>query len=1015
MRKTGHSRILSFLMALLLVFSLCIPTFAADQSDGSTVAAASDQERSKAGGSDLQYGYDETPASQVSVWVTINSDGLPIIGSSDDNSILAHTKVTVPYFDLENYGLQKFNRYGTDGGKGPYTDKDLIRRPTLLHLYLYLLEHYYMGLPWDECGKGTSGVLEYEQETVIHNMLGDEAYVGNLKALNITGSPTSLYCQQFWGHDENLMYYRNHVFPLMEKGWGSTADYILLSDDDTIDVAMFSDWNFWSDGGAFACFNEDSYEGKCGEEIEFRTLKYETRAVENGGAEEFLPVSTLNVALYDEDYQQLQTVSGENGVYHLTLPEKAGTYYLLGLDPKAGTPDARFACATAKVTVTGTPYAGCLFDSMKSDLSEATLTDFTSGTCFIDHFSSPGEFPYYKVKIPKDTTTVTIHYPAGAVEELQSMCALFDPESGDVSWDYSEGSDYTFTVEEADDGGSNVIVPAAFLIENDLGIALESGSDYYYFNTFGFEYGDFGGKVPVTNVTVMPDSVELNVGDTVQLEATVEPEDADNKIVSWRSSAFDIAEVSKTGLVKAKEQGTADITVKTQDGDKTAVCKVKVVDPGRPPVNSEDGYFEISTAEEFLWFAHSVNKGNETINARLMKDIDLAPVCSPTAGSWEPIGNQMKFRSYQGTFDGQGHTISNLYISEMVPNVSSGENYDRALFGQCSGGAVLKNFTVRGSVESDARFVSGICASMRSGTMENCHNYADVRGYTYGTTGVLSFATAETKVINCSNHGNIRGKGGSTAGIVGQGYMLDIESCYNTGDILCSDYNRDAFGSVGGIVGQSSGYENKIRNCYNTGRVSMDDPGTGASSVGGIIGLLRYIGSEDVEISGCYNAGEVSSTGHNAHLGGVLGHVEQKNGSQPDVALQNCFYLDSVSATDNYGAVAKTDAQMRSADFVTVLNGAGTAYKRGAAYPILHWQSDEEVPPEILLGDLDGNGTINGDDATIVYAIAKGEKSATMDERKLADVNGDGKVNSFDVSLIYAVANGVIPAFPTNK
>ncbi len=1013
MRKTKHSRLLSFLMALLLVCSLCIPTFAVDQSSSGTAAAAPAQERIKDDGSDLQYGYDETPASQVSVWVTINSDGLPIIGNSEDQPILAHTKVTVPYFDLSNYGLQEFNRYGTDGGRGPYTDKNLIRRPTLLHLYLYLLEHYYMGLPWDQCGKGTSGVLEYEQETVVQNMRGEQAYVGNLKALNITGTPTSLYCQQFWGHDENLMYYRNHVFPLMKKGWGSTADYILLSDDDTIDVAMFSDWNFWSDGGAFACFNEDSYEGKCGEDIEFRTLKYDTRAVENGGAEEFLPISTLKVALYDENYHQLQTVSGENGVYHLTLPEKAGTYYLMGLDPKAGTPDARLACATAKVTVLGSPYAGCLFDSMKSDLSEAVLTDFTSGTCFINHFSAPGEFPYYKVKIPKDTTAVTIHYPAGAVEELQSMCALFDPESGDVSWDYSEGSDYTFTVEEADDGGTNVTVPAAFLIENGLGIALESGSDYNYFNTFGFEYGEFGGKVPVTNVTVTPDSVELNVGDSIQLEAAVEPANADNKIVSWRSSASGIAEVSKTGLVKAKEQGTADITVKTQDGDKTAVCKVKVVDPGRPPVNSEDGYFEISTAEEFLWFARSVNKGNETINARLMTDIDLTPVCSPTVGSWEPIGNRMKFKAYKGTFDGQGHTINNLYISETVPNIASGENYSRALFGECSNGAVLKNFTVRGSVESDARFVSGICATMRSATIENCHNYANVQGYTYGTTGVLSFATAETRVINCSNHGKICGEGGSTAGIVGQGYMLDMEGCYNTGEILCTYYDSDAFGSVGGIVGQTSDYDGKIRNCYNTGRVSMADAGTGEAAVGGIIGLSRGVGNDDIVVSGCYNTGEVICSGRNAHVGGILGHAEgDKN--RPHVVLQNCFYLNTVAA-DAYGGVAKTDVQMRTAAFVTALNGAGTAYKRGAAYPILHWQSDEEVPPEILLGDLDGNGVVNGDDAAIVYAIAKGEKKAAADERKLADVNGDGKVNSFDVSLIYALANGAISAFPMDK
>ena len=57
------------------------------------------------------------------------------------------------------------------------------------------------------------------------------------------------------------MYYRNHVYPLMSAGWGSTADYILLSDNDTIDLAMFSNWSFWT-YGAFARFDKDDYTAK---------------------------------------------------------------------------------------------------------------------------------------------------------------------------------------------------------------------------------------------------------------------------------------------------------------------------------------------------------------------------------------------------------------------------------------------------------------------------------------------------------------------------------------------------------------------------------------------------------------------------------------------------------------------------------------------------------------------------------------------------------------------------------
>lgn len=134
-------------------------------------------------------------------------------------------------FSLEPYGLTDFERYHTEDGTGAYIDKELIRRPTLLHLYIYLLERYCMGLSEEECGQGQlqNGVTEADQYDPVMNMKGDTAYESTKKVLNITGSSTSLYMQQFWGHDENLMYYRNHVYPLMSKGWGATADYILLS------------------------------------------------------------------------------------------------------------------------------------------------------------------------------------------------------------------------------------------------------------------------------------------------------------------------------------------------------------------------------------------------------------------------------------------------------------------------------------------------------------------------------------------------------------------------------------------------------------------------------------------------------------------------------------------------------------------------------------------------------------------------------------------------------------------
>ena len=84
---------------------------------------------------------------------------------------------------------------------------------------------------------------------------------------------------------------------------------------------------------------------------------------------------------------------------------------------------------------------------------------------------------------------------------------------------------------------------------------------------------------PVTGVTLDATSIQLEeVGATYQLTATVLPEDASNKSVTWSTSDKSVCTVSKKGLVTAVGSGTATITVTTEDGGMTATCEVTVVD-----------------------------------------------------------------------------------------------------------------------------------------------------------------------------------------------------------------------------------------------------------------------------------------------------------------------------------------------------------------------------------------------------------------------------------------------------
>ena len=83
-------------------------------------------------------------------------------------------------------------------------------------------------------------------------------------------------------------------------------------------------------------------------------------------------------------------------------------------------------------------------------------------------------------------------------------------------------------------------------------------------------------EVPVTSVTVAPDTVTLIEGRSEQLTATVLPEDATDKTVSWSVDDDTVAMVDGKGLVKAVKEGSVTVTVTTTDGGFTSTSDINV-------------------------------------------------------------------------------------------------------------------------------------------------------------------------------------------------------------------------------------------------------------------------------------------------------------------------------------------------------------------------------------------------------------------------------------------------------
>lgn len=157
---------------------------------------------------------------------------------------VALKKVTVPYFDLALYGLEDFYFASEDygpasgdptGGPGsaldPGTQEFAYGKITMLHLFLYATEVYYLGIDPADAGKG---------------YLADNGIMGT-DIFSYSGSTGSIFLQNIWKYDLNLNYYLNYEYPLASAGWGSTCDQILLRDGDIVTLGHFTDWSFFND------------------------------------------------------------------------------------------------------------------------------------------------------------------------------------------------------------------------------------------------------------------------------------------------------------------------------------------------------------------------------------------------------------------------------------------------------------------------------------------------------------------------------------------------------------------------------------------------------------------------------------------------------------------------------------------------------------------------------------------------------------------------------------------------
>ena len=312
---------------------------------------------------------------------------------------------------------------------------------------------------------------------------------------------------------------------------------------------------------------------------------------------------------------------------------------------------------------------------------------------------------------------------------------------------------------------------------------------------------------------------------------------------------------------------------------------------------TEENPYQIKTKEELYWFAGLVNgdesvignsiKQNTGACAVLTENITINENVLDENGSlngngsgleqWPPIGSYgiRGEKAYIGTFDGNGHTISGLYVDSDAQYVG--------LFGCVGTNGKIQNVGVVDSYISatgDKVCVGGVCGYNVGGTIENCYN-----------TGTITATAQATGIYS------------SVGGVCGFSFW-NIFNCYNTGKVSVTG-DRVWVGGVSGFNGKD------IKNCYNTGEVSV-------AVDGGVVGGVCGNNDSWSRITNCYNTGKVSVTGGNAVVGGVCGMNAN--------TIKNCYFLtgtaDKGTGDDTGEATEKTDSQFKSDEVAWLLNGS---------------------------------------------------------------------------------------------
>lgn len=266
------------------------------------------------------------------------------------------------------------------------------------------------------------------------------------------------------------------------------------------------------------------------------------------------------------------------------------------------------------------------------------------------------------------------------------------------------------------------------------------------------------------------------------------------------------------------------------------------------PAEATGGVYQIANGGQFFWFAQQLNAGAIPQNsaAALSADIDLEGSADGQPAGYEGITKARNFPcvgttneryNYKGTFSGNGHTVSDLYISRINVQVDDVGLFGRADGASISGMTVKGKIVVQAAAKKDIEHVGGIIGAACNSKLSQLFSYVNITGIggieTPHVGGVAGEATDGADVFQCMYFGTIdlESTQDCVGGVVAYINNATVRYCANHGSVKTGAVNAFA----GGVVGYLNNSGGKVVNCYNYGSVQNG----GGNNCGGVIGCLR--------------------------------------------------------------------------------------------------------------------------------------------------------------------------------